>query len=75
MAPVELLARKVSLVAVKSSNVTVSISVGPVTTFSVGGSGGGIFPKINSGTATNELRGGRHERIFAPWESGRPECN
>ena len=37
----ELWAMKVPLVAVKLSNVTVSISIGPVTAVSVGGSGGG----------------------------------
>jgi len=42
MAPLlELLAEKDPLVAVKSSNTTVSVSVGPAATFSVGGSGGG----------------------------------
>ena len=51
VAPVALLASKVPLVAVKTSNVTVSISVGPVTAFKIGG-GGGIFPKINSGIET-----------------------
>ena len=51
VAPVELLATKVPLVAVKTSNVAVSISVGPVTAFKIGG-GGGIFPTINSGIET-----------------------
>ena len=49
--PVGLLATKMPLVAVKTSNVAVSISIGPVTAFSVGG-GGGSFPKISSGTET-----------------------
>ena len=40
VAPLELLARKVPLVAVKTSKTVVSISVGPVIAFSVGGVGG-----------------------------------
>ena len=46
-----LLARKVPLVAVKTSKTTVSVSVGPNTAFSVGGTGcgGGSFPKSVSG--------------------------
>ena len=45
-----LLARKVPLVAVKTSKTTVSVSVGPNTAFSVGGMvGGGNFPKSVSG--------------------------
>ena len=47
-----LLARKVPLVAVKTSKTVVSISVGPTIAFSVGGvgGGGGSFPKMISGT-------------------------
>src|SRR5215217_4580321 len=49
--PLGLLARKVPLVAVKRSKTVVSISVGPITAFSVGGvgGGGGICPIIMSG--------------------------
>src|SRR5438105_14497359 len=48
----ELLARKVPLVAVKTSKTVVSISVGPITAFSVGGvgGGGGNCPIMVSGT-------------------------
>ena len=47
-----LLARKVPLVAVKTSKTVVSISVGPITAFNVGGvgGGGGSFPKMVPGT-------------------------
>ena len=47
-----LLARKVPLVAVKTSKTVVSISVGPVIAFSVGGvgGGGGNFAKMMSGS-------------------------
>src|SRR6187455_812011 len=49
-----LLARKVPLVAVKTSKTVVSISVGPVIALSVGGVGGGgdKFAKIRSIGAT-----------------------
>ena len=49
-----LLATKVPLVAVKTSNTAVSISVGPVIAFSVGGvgGGGGNFAKMMSGGET-----------------------
>jgi len=50
----ELLARKVPLVAVKTSKTVVSISVGPGIAFSVGGvgGGGGDFAIKMSGGAT-----------------------
>jgi hypothetical protein len=53
-----LLARKVPLVAVKTSKTVVSISVGPITAFNVGGVGGeaAVFRKWSRGPRPRSTR-------------------